>query len=150
MPGYNSRYRHRYAATLAVRPVIRSIESRVIQIKDLASDMCMGYGGFDPKPGQTIRTAVLPIGFSGGFPRLLKDGYVLLRGKRAPIIGLMSMEHTLVDVSEVPEVRHGDTAILLGEQDGAAITAPDLARMTGFEIIDIMPRLARGLPRTYV
>ena len=140
----------RYAETLAVRPVIRGVESRVIQVKDLASDMRMGYGGFDPKPGQTIRAAVLPIGFSGGFPRLLKNGYVLLHGKRAPIIGLMSMEHTLVDVSDVPEVRHSDTAVLLGEQNGAAITAADLARMTGFEVIDILPRIARGLPRSYV
>ncbi len=140
----------RYAEILAARPVISGIESRVIQIKDLASDMRMGYGGFDPKPGHTIRAAVLPIGFSGGFPRRLKDGYVLLGGRRAPIIGLMSMEHTLVDVSALPDVRHGDTAVLLGAQNGAAITAADLARMTGFEVIDILPRLARGLPRSYV
>lgn len=140
----------RYAETLAARPVIRGVESRVIQVKDLASDMRMGYGGFDPKPGQTIRAAVLPIGFSGGFPRLLKSGHVLLHGKRAPIVGLMSMEHTLVDVSDIPDVRHGDTAVLLGEQNGAAITAADLARMTGFEVIDILPRIARGLPRSYV
>ena len=140
----------RYTEMLAARPVIRGVESRVIQVKDLASGMRIGYGGFDPKPGQTLRAAVLPIGFGGGFPRLLKDGYVLLHGRRAPIIGLLSMEHTLVDVSAVPEIRHGDTAVLLGAQNGAAITAADLADMTGFEVIDILPRIARSLPRAYV
>jgi len=140
----------RYAEDLPVEPVIRSIESRVIQIKQLAPGMRLGYGGADPRPGAPLRAAVVAIGFAGGFPRRFREGCVLVRGARAPIIGLMSMEHTLVDVTDIPGVAVGDEVVLLGRQGDAAITPADLARMTGIEILEILPRLARGLPRVYV
>lgn len=139
----------RYAEDLPVRPVIRRIDSRVIQVKDLAPGMRMGYGGADPRPGAAIRAAVVPIGFAGGFPRNFRDGHVLIRGCRAPIIGMMSMEHTLVDVTDIAEVAVGDEAVLLGRQGKAQITPADLAAMTGLELLEILPRLARGLPRDY-
>lgn len=139
-----------YALELPVKPVIRSIESRVIEVKTLAAGMRMGYGGADPRPGLTMRAAVIPIGFSGGFPRNFRNGRVLVRSRAAPIVGLMSMEHTMVDVTDIPEVEVGDDVVLLGGQGAAEITPGDLAAMTGLEVLEILPRLARGLPRTYI
>lgn len=139
----------RYAQDLEVRPVISGIESRIIQVKDLAPGMRMGYGGADPRPGSPIRAAVVPIGFAGGFPRNFTDGYILVHGRRAPIIGMMSMEHTLVDVSDIAGARVGDEVVLLGRQGSAEVTPADLAAMTGLEALEILPRLARGLPRAY-
>lgn len=140
----------RYADELRVRPVICSVESRIIQVKDLEPGMRMGYGGADPRPGSPIRAAVVPIGFAGGFPRNFRDGTILVRSRRAPIIGMMSMEHTLIDVTDIAGTRVGDEAVLLGRQGSAEITPGDLATMTGLEILEILPRLARGLPRAYV
>lgn len=140
----------RYAQLLPVQQVVRAVESRVIQVKEVAPEMRVGYGGADPRAGSVMRTAVVPLGFADGFPRHWNEGYALVRGRRARIVGLMSMEHTVLDVTDIADASVGDSVVFQGDQGDKCITPAELARMTGFEVIDILPRLARGLPREYV
>jgi alanine racemase len=129
-------------------PVIRAVKARVIQVKTIQPGQSLGYG---PQEYRTnaISAAVLPVGFAGGLPRVFRDGWVLLHGQRAPIVGLASTEHLMVDVSSIPSVAVGDEAVLLGRQDGAEIYPPDLQAMTGLEPLELVTRLARSLPRVY-
>lgn len=137
-----------WAARAQVLPVVRAIKSRLIQVKTVRPDMRIGYGG-STAGGDTIRAAIIPMGFAAGLPRVL-HGHVLVRGARALIVGLASMEHLMLDVSAIPAAAVGDEAVVLGRQGEAEITADELSLTTGLELLEIVPRLARGLPRVYL
>lgn len=137
-----------WAARAQILPVVRAIKSRVIQVKTVRPDMRIGYGGATAG-GETIRAAIIPIGFAAGLPRVL-HGHVLVRGARAPMVGLASMEHLMLDVSTIPGAAVGDEAVVLGRQGDETITADELSRTTGLELLEIVVRLARGLPRVYL
>jgi alanine racemase len=140
-----------YAERAGSRPVISRVVSRLIQVKDIAAGERIGYGA----PGaagndRAIRAGIAPIGFAGGLPRRFEGGSVLVRGKRAPIVGLASMEHLLLDIGAIADAVPGDEVVLLGSQGDDAITGEELARVTGLEILELLPRLARTLPRRYL
>ena len=135
-------------ARFDVAPVVSRIVSRVIQVKTVQPDRCMGYGGI--APSKPMRAAVLPIGFVAGLPRVLHEAAVLIRGRRAPSVGLASMEHLLVDLSGIADAAVGDEAVLLGSQGDGAIGPAEFARMTGLEPLEILTRMARSLPRVYL
>ena len=137
-----------WAARAQILPVVRAIKSLVIQVKTVRADMRIGYGGATAG-GEAIRAAVIPIGFAAGLPRVL-HGHVLVRGARAPMVGLASMEHLMLDVSAIPGAAVGDEAVVLGRQGDDTITADELSRTTGLELLEIVVRLARGLPRVYL
>jgi alanine racemase len=134
---------------LRVRPVIKSIKSRVIQVKELLPGSRLGYASDIPDKGR-LRAAVIPTGFADGLPRLPTGVSVLVEGRRAPVLGLRSMEHTLIDVTGLPEVAVGSEVVLLGPQGDEEITGIELAEATGIQLIELLPRLARGFPRVYV
>lgn len=134
-------------ARFATEPVIARISSRVIQLKTVLPERCLGYGGVTLK--KPIRAAVLPIGFVAGLPRVLRGATVLVRGRRAPTVGLASMEHLLIDAYNIPDIAVGDEAVLLGEQNGDRITPQEFAAATGLEPLETLTRLARFLPRIY-
>jgi alanine racemase len=135
-------------ALFPVEPVVAAVKSRVIQVKMVQPGMCLGYGGVELS--EPIRAAVLPIGFVAGLPRVLHRAAVLVRGRRAPTVGLASMEHLLVDASGIAGIAVGDEAVLLGKQSGDQITPHQLAAMTGLEPLEILTRMARSLPRVYL
>ncbi|MBI1847604.1 MAG: alanine racemase [Candidatus Rokubacteria bacterium] len=137
-----------WAALAQVLPVVRAIKSRLIQVKTVRPDMRIGYGGSTPA-AETIRAAIIPMGFAAGLPRVL-HGHVLVRGARAPMVGLASMEHLMLDVTTIPGAAVGDEAVVLGRQGDDEITADELSRTTGLELLEIVPRLARGLHRVYL
>jgi alanine racemase len=135
------------AERVGLSPVIRAVKSRLVQVKDLAADMRLGYGDTGRNK---MRGAVAPIGFVGGWPRRFRSGYALVRGTKAPIVGLASMEHMLFDVSAVPGAGVGDEVVLLGRQGEESITPERLHAMTDIEPLELLQRLARNLPRVYV
>ncbi len=101
----------------------------VAQVKTLPKDHPVGYGNtFVTRREERI--AVLPIGYSDGFRRseVKSSGEVLLKGRRAPIIGRVSMEKTVIRVTHIPEVAVGDEVVLLGKQRNKIITAEEIAR----------------------
>lgn len=137
-----------WAEKADVRPVVRAVKSRIIQIKDQPSGV-IGYGGPERRQGP-VRAAVLPIGFGEGFPHLPPCHEVLVCGQRAAVLSRRGIEHTVIDVTHVPDARVGSEAVLLGSQGSAEITAVELAQALNVPLLELLPRLARCAPQRYL
>lgn len=130
-----------------LRPVL-SVKARVATVKDLYKDEAAGYG-LKLKAQQDMKIAVLTIGYADGLPRALSCGVgkVLLNGYEAPVIGRVCMDQTLVDVSAVPGVKAGNTAVIIGKSGDCEITVYDLAEQTDTITNEILSRLSNRLTR---
>jgi len=102
-------------------------ETRVAYVKDIAAGDSVSYGGTFTAD-RPMRVATIAIGYGDGYARACSGkASVLLHGQRCPVLGRVCMDQTIVDVSHVPQVRTGDTAVLLGSQGNERITAAQLA-----------------------
>jgi alanine racemase len=111
-----------------LRPVM-SVRTRIVHLKDIPTGARVGYGGVwrAPRPS---RLATVPVGYDDGVDwRLGNRGHVLVHGRRAPIVGRISMDYTTVNVSHIPTARLGDRVTLIGRDGNRRIRAEDLARM---------------------
>lgn len=109
-----------------LKPIL-SLVTRVVQVRVLAPGQSISYNRLFIA-SRPSRIAVLRIGYADGYSRLLSNrGAVLIRGHRAPIVGRVCMDMTMVDVTDVPNVVSGDEAVLIGQQGGLRITAAHLA-----------------------
>ena len=133
-----------------IRPAFAAVRSRLIQIKDLAPGARLGYGDLDVDGRDVIRAGVAVIGFATGLPRTMAGAPVLVRGRRAKILGLASMEHLLIDLAGIPDAAVGDEVVLVGRQGGGTITGEELSRAVGLTELELLPRLGRALPRRYL
>jgi len=128
------------------RPAL-SFKTQVAQVKVLPPGSFVGYG----KGYQTAgveRIAVLPVGYADGFRRAPRHwDEVLIRGRRAPIVGRVSMDQTTVDVSHIPGVRQGDEVVLIGEQGEGRITAEDVAERLGTINYEVVSEILARVPR---
>ncbi len=135
---------------LMLRPVL-SVKARVAVVKDLYRGEAAGYG-LQYVAKQDLKIAVLTIGYGDGLPRALSCGVgsVLLNGMEAPVIGRICMDQTLVDISRIPEVEQGDTAVIIGSSGNREITAYDVAERTGTITNEVLSRLGARLERLVV
>jgi len=131
-----------------IAPVM-SLKARVAALQTLPPGDTVGYG-MRFTAARPTRIAVLPLGYGDGFPRVRNQGEALLHGRRAPIVGGVTMDALMVDVTDIPEVRPGDEAVLLGEQAGEAITARDLAKLKNSVTYDVLTGWQPRLPRQYL
>lgn len=135
---------------ISLHPVL-SIKARVAVVKDLLKGESAGYGlMYTAECNKKI--AVLAIGYADGVPRALScgKGRVLMHGYFAPIIGRICMDQMLVDVTEVPEIEEGDTAIVLGEVDGKEVSVYEWAEQTESITNEVLSRLGGRLERILV
>lgn len=135
-------------AGIALKPVL-SLKARVASVREIAPGEGAGYGlAFVAK--RPTRLATITIGYADGLSRLLSGGkgQVLIRGRRAPIAGRVCMDQTIVDVTEIPEVRQGDVAVLIGRSGNETLTALDMAEAAGTITNDILTGLGPRLTRT--
>jgi alanine racemase len=135
-----------------LRSVMR-VRSEIIALRDVAVGTSVGYGGTWTASRQS-RIATVPIGYADGLVRALSNkGSLLVRGKRAPIVGAVSMDMTMIDVTDLPGVAIGDECCALGPQKGplgeASITADELARDLGTIPWEILTNVSRRVPRFY-
>jgi alanine racemase len=117
------------AGALVLKPIL-TWKTRVIGVREIGAGDMVGYGGtFTAK--SMMQLALLPIGYSDGFRRDASsgvgDGWVMIAGQRAPVVGRVSMDLTTVDVTEIAGVAVGDEVVLLGD----GVTADDHARWGG-------------------
>ena len=128
-------------------PVL-SLKARIALVRTLEAGEGAGYGLAYRAPSRR-RIAVLTIGYADGLPRSLSQGrgYVLIGGRRAPIVGNICMDQTLVDVTEIPEAKAGDTAVLIGACGAGRLTAYDMAEASGTITNEILSRLGPRLER---
>jgi len=129
-----------------IQPVL-SLYTQVVHMRDLPDGTPVGYDGTFVTDRPT-RVATLAVGYHDGYlHRLANRAQVLIRGERAPVIGRVTMDYTLVDVSEIPGTQVGDRATLLGSDQGDRITAAELASWAetiGYEIpCHLGPRVQR-------
>ncbi|MFN2484946.1 MAG: alanine racemase [Candidatus Limnocylindria bacterium] len=114
------------ADDIGLRPAL-SLRSLPLRIFDLAGGEPIGYG-LRFRAGRRSRIATLGMGYADGWPRVhANNGVVLVRGKRAPIVGAISMDALTVDVTDVDGVTEDDEFVLIGSQDGERITADEVA-----------------------
>ncbi len=133
---------------ISLKPIL-SVKTRVALVKNMCKGESAGYGQ-QFKAEQNRRIAVLAIGYADGLPRALSCGVgkVLINGKKAPVIGCICMDQTLVDVTDIPNVKQGDVAVIIGKSGEQEITAYDLAEQTGTITNEILSRLGSRLERT--
>ena len=131
-----------------LEPVLRW-ETQIVLIKELSAGATVGYGR-TYKAGQTMRTAVLPVGYADGYKYGLSNkGEAVIHGKRCPIRGNISMDQIVVDVTHLPEASLGDTATLVGEDGGERITVEEVAHKAGTIPYDILTGIGRRVARVY-
>jgi alanine racemase len=132
-----------------LRPVM-SIKSRVIHVKEVGVDFAVSYGSTHVTSRPT-RIAAIPIGYADGYDRILSSkGHMLVRGMRAPIIGRVCMDLTMIDVGHVPDVRLEDEVVILGSQGNETISADEIAERVGTINYEIVSSLTSRVPKVYV
>lgn len=143
--GLLSAYQDLTAAKADLRPVL-SLHARVATVKPLSPGSAAGYG-LTFVAQRPTQVAVVTIGYGDGLPRSLSGGEVLIGGQRAPIIGRICMDQTLVDVTDLPAVQAGDEVVLIGTSGSGTITAYDLAQQSDTITNEILSRLGPRLER---
>ena len=122
-------------------------KTRVAQVKDVPQGAFIGYGRSFRTTHRT-RLAVLPIGYFDGYDRKLSNlAHVLIRGRRAPLRGRVCMNMVMVDVTDIPDVRVEDEAVLLGAQGDERIAAGQLAEWVGTINYEVTTRVGGHVPR---
>ncbi len=130
------------------RPAMTLI-SHVIHLAEIDAGEEIGYGGTVTLTRKT-RIATVPVGYADGFPRMLSGkGEVLIRGKRAKILGRICMDQFMADVTDIPEVSCGDPVVLLGKMDGEEITAEEIGRLSGRFNYELVCCITSRVPRVY-
>ncbi|HET9468089.1 MAG TPA: alanine racemase [Vicinamibacterales bacterium] len=135
------------ASTIPLTPVM-SLHSRVVAVKGVRVDETVGYGGrwTVPKPG---RIAVVPAGYADGLDRRMAGTCsVLIRGKRAPIVGAVNMDMITVDVSDVT-VDTGDEVVIIGRQQDDRIEVREIAGAIGTNPWEVLSRVGARIERIY-
>ncbi len=125
-------------------------KGRVLQVRELPDRTPISYGRTYYTEGQR-RMAVLSAGYGDGLPRSMSNrGNVLIKGKKAPIVGRICMNLTICDITGIRDVRPGDEAIFLGSQGDETITADDLARWAGTISYEVLCSIGRGHRKEYI
>ncbi|HEX8814897.1 MAG TPA: alanine racemase [Terriglobales bacterium] len=122
-------------------------KTRILSLRDVRADQALGYGGTYVTKAPS-RIAALPVGYADGFNRALSSrGRVIIGDNYAPIVGRISMDLTLVDVTGLPAVAVGDEAILLGSSDALTVDAREHAVLANTVVYEILCAISKRVPR---
>jgi alanine racemase len=134
---------------LPVKPAL-TWKTRILSLRDVRANEALGYNGIYVTKAPS-RIAVLPVGYADGFNRALSSrGRVIVRESYAPIVGRISMDLTLVDVTGLPGIEVGDEAILLGSSDGLTVDAREHAALANTVVYEILCGISKRVPRRYI
>jgi len=136
------------AAAARLRPAMRLV-ARAVRVEGVEAGTGVSYGATWVAPRRS-RIATLPLGYGDGFARAYggRPG-ALVRGRRAPLVGVIAMDATMVDVTDVEGIDEDDEFVLLGRQGDEEITAGELAEARGTIAWEVLATMARRLPRVY-
>ena len=134
---------------LPVKPIL-TWKTRILSLRNFGANQALGYNATYTTRAPA-HVAVLPVGYADGFNRQLSNrGRVILREHYAPILGSISMDLTLVDVTGIPGAAVGDEVILLGSCDGLSVDALEHARLANSSPYEILCNISKRVPRRYV
>lgn len=132
-----------------IEPVL-SFKTNIVAINSVKKGESISYGcTFTAEKDMTV--AVIPVGYGDGYKRIMSNkGHVLINGKKASITGRICMDMTMVDITEIPDVRIGDEVVLIGNQKNLQITADDLAEWSDTISYEIMLSITGRVLKKYV
>jgi len=129
---------------------ILSWKTIIGETKELEAGMGVGYDLTETLERKT-KIAVVPIGYWHGYSRVFSSvGSMLVRGRRARVVGRVSMDMVVLDVTDVPKAAPGDEVVIIGEQDGKHVTVDDLARMSDSINYEVVTRINPLIKRIYL
>ncbi|MBS5083315.1 MAG: alanine racemase [Clostridiales bacterium] len=132
-----------------LKPVMQ-LKSHIVYIKELEAGIPVSYGGTFVTEKKT-KVATIPVGYGDGYPRSLSGkGWVLIHGKKAPILGRVCMDQFMVDISDIDEARELDEVTLFGESEGAILQVEELSSICGRFPYEFVCDIGKRIPRIYV
>ncbi len=137
-------------AAVPVQPVM-NWKTRLVQVRKIPAGRTISYGRTYTTRRETVM-GVIPVGYGHGYPfQLSNKGAVLLKGKRAPILGRVTMDMTMVDLTDFAETPvEGDEVVLIGKQGGASVSLHELAEWAATIPYEILCGISKRVPRTYL
>ncbi len=134
---------------IELRPAM-TLKARIIHLKTIPAGTRISYGG--TWRSQTATTiATIPVGYGDGYSRLLSNqGQMLVKGKRAPVVGRVCMDLTMLDVGHIDGVKAGDEVVLIGRQGDEEISADEMADLLGTINYEIVTQLMARVERVYI
>lgn len=130
------------------KPVL-TLETKIVQLRTIPKGESVGYGR-KYITDKTRYIAAIPVGYADGFRRNPNFREVLVRGKKAPLIGNVSMDQASIDVSEIPHVTVGDRVVLIGKQGREEITTEDIASKLKTINYEVLTSLSQRIQRLYL
>ncbi|MGB6394025.1 MAG: alanine racemase [Candidatus Acidiferrales bacterium] len=152
--GYHQQFsppekRKEIMAMLALEPCL-SLKARIISVRDVPAGQAVGYGARFVTPRRS-RIAVINAGYADGVVRARTNrGFALLRGRRVPLVGTISMDLTTLDVTDVPGAALGDVVTIYGHDGAASLHVSDVAAEIGTVTSDLLCALGQRVPRFYL
>lgn len=126
------------------------IKSHISYLKDVTPGTAISYGGTFVAE-KTMKVATIPVGYADGYPRQLSNkGWVLIHGKKAPILGRVCMDQFMVDVTDIPEAKSGDEVTLIGRDGNEVITAEEFGDLSGRFSYEFVCCISKRVPRVYI
>jgi alanine racemase len=148
-PAFNPNPPPLAAARPALQPVL-AWKSSVVGVRSVPAGATVGYNGTFVAT-EPMRLALVAVGYADGLDRSLGNRFhLLVRGERAPLVGRVSMDQAVLDVTEIPGVQAGDEVVLIGTQGGETISSQDHARAAGTIPWEVFTRIGARVARTAV
>jgi alanine racemase len=133
---------------ISLKPAL-SWRTRIAQLKRAPKGSSISYGQTFVTQRESL-IATLPVGYADGYHRLFSNrAAVLVRGQRAPVVGTVCMDLTMVDVTDIPSVQSGDEVVLLGSQGKQTISATEMASWANTISYEIFTSIGARVPRVY-
>jgi len=127
-----------------------TLVSHIVYIKNVEKGEGISYGATYRAPAD-MRVATIPVGYGDGYPRSLSSkGWVLIRGKKAPILGRVCMDQFMVDVSDIDGVSEGDEATLIGVNGNQRISVEEMGNLADRFNYEFVCDLGKRIPRVYL
>jgi alanine racemase len=147
---YGSYPARRFKSMIDLKQVMQ-VKTRILQLKQVPAGFPVSYGRTFVTERQSI-IATIPMGYGDGLPRRLSSnhGEVLVKGRRVPIVGLVCMDLTMIDVTDIEDVSLGEEVVVIGTQGDERITAEEIAEKVGTAPYEILCNISQRVPRLFV
>lgn len=135
---------------LKIKPVM-SVKGLIIQLKSVPKGTGISYGHRFVTEREETKIATIPVGYADGYFRSLSGkGKVIVHGVLCPQVGAVCMDHIMVDVTEVEDVKEGDVVTIMGTENGVTFNAEDIAEMTNTIPYEVICAISKRVPRVYL
>jgi alanine racemase len=147
---YGSYPAKRFKPMIDLKPVMQ-VKTRILQLNEVPSGFPVSYGRTFVTKRQSV-IATIPMGYGDGLPRSMSTngGQALVKGRRVPIVGLVCMDLTMIDVTAIDDVSVGEEVVIIGTQGDEVITAGEIAEKAGTVPYEILCNISPRVPRFFL